>query len=260
MKILHVWSNAGVGNLLAKHQRLLGHEVTVIMPAQSDYFDYFEYYGDQTVKLDVVPFLNHCVEMAKDFDIVHVHSMAGIILKLRARYPDFKQKIIMHYHGSDVRNNIINHKALQTSGMVDMFLVATPDLQYYGTYLPTPIDTEMFNKSGLGQGMLAINNGGDALNDWLAEHGVKPRDIFYRPILHYKHVEMPAILHSYESYLDVKFAKGNPMSVRSKTGLEALASGLTVVDYRLREFKGLPAEHRAENVVKLLESLMSDLA
>ena len=66
------------------------------------------------------------------------------------------------------------------------------------------------------------------------------------------HEEFAKTLIKYEYYVDVKrdYDKKNILEALSLTGLEALASGCKVINWKGKIIKGLPEEHRAKNVAK----------
>jgi hypothetical protein len=88
---------------------------------------------------------------AKRYDVIHIHSLFKIIPELRKKYPD--KKLILHYHGSEVRTKVgsLDPLRLEAEDKSDIILVATPDLVNYLTnsnpkYIPNPVDTEHFFK------------------------------------------------------------------------------------------------------------------
>jgi len=78
-----------------------------------------------------------------------------------------------------------------------------------------------------------------------------------------KHEVFLESLSSYEYYIDVKRdfpghkAEGKILEAMSLTGLEALALGCKVIDWKGEVHEGLPPEHRSENVAKLLHEFYS---
>ncbi|HEX7031429.1 MAG TPA: hypothetical protein VF172_00370, partial [Nitrososphaera sp.] len=58
--------------------------------------------------------------------------------------------------------------------------------------------------------------------------------------------EVPSFLRRYRTYVDIKYVDGMLLQAMSKTGLESLACGLTVLNYELKTLQGLPQEHRPE--------------
>ena len=122
---------------------------------------------------------------AKDADVIHIHSMEELVVKMRKTFGSSK-KIILHYHGTDIRGlkpnfsplqnmktktklfaakvryklrllNMGYYKSLQTLRMesqkfTDEILVSTPDLLTLlpnAKYLPNPVDLEHFSKDNV---------------------------------------------------------------------------------------------------------------
>ena len=57
------------------------------------------------------------------------------------------------------------------------------------------------------------------------------------------YTELPRFLKRYKIYVDIRYVDGKILPNLSKTGLEALACGLDVLDFDLRFRHGLPIEH-----------------
>ena len=96
MKILHVWDIGGDSYLLAKYQRKLGHDTSVIKRAGNDLYGLVKFYGgvEQKTKFWVGEFYLYALLKARNYDIIHVHFIYKLVPLLRLFYP--KKKIILH--------------------------------------------------------------------------------------------------------------------------------------------------------------------
>ena len=177
MRILHIWDQGAVACKLAKYQRLQGHESTVITP--SGYYKYgvSNFYSDYIFAITLEDFVDKCIEESEAADIIHIHSRIDILFKLREKFGRTK-KIILHYHGTDIRGfhgkrkeqaptrprlSVIILKLkgvarrvlrkskhqmhIKAQRLADEVLVSTPDLLRLvekGIYLPIPVDTDHF--------------------------------------------------------------------------------------------------------------------
>src|SRR5215210_4452651 len=103
MRIIHIWDQAGVAYTLAKYQRRLGHEAAVIKVIDHDKYGINAFYKQYLRNADTQDFLEKCFEEAKLSDIVHIHSRIDVLFKLRERSLISGKKIILHYHGTDIR-------------------------------------------------------------------------------------------------------------------------------------------------------------
>ena len=119
MKILHIWDIAGFG------QRI------------TDYINSNDYGESRVIKVKGTP-VRFTLLVIKELlfyrpDIVHVHYWTkGIILaKLFTR-----SKIIMHFHGSDIRGKSI---PWHVNKWADRIIVSTRDLLMYGDYYGYPV-------------------------------------------------------------------------------------------------------------------------
>jgi hypothetical protein len=66
---------------------------------------------------------------------------------------------------------------------------------------------------------------------------------------------MPNFLKKYKMYVDIRYVDNRMLENLSKTALEALACGLSILDYKLGFRRGLPSEHDPINVVKNLSKI-----
>jgi glycosyltransferase involved in cell wall biosynthesis len=181
MHILHVWDQAGVAYTLAKYQQLQGHEAKVIMIGDHNKYGLIEFYKQYILNVALEEFTEKCIEKAKSADIIHIHSRIDILLKLRKKFGRSK-KIILHYHGTDIRGlkkqklphrsqisdlairSIMMYRGLRdkvlfkkrmhinAQRVADTVIVSTPDLLQLvakGIYLSNPIDTDHFKPDSL---------------------------------------------------------------------------------------------------------------
>ena len=175
MKILHINDQAGVACILAKFQEKQGVKSKVI--AIPDKYGIKEYYKNNVILVEKENFYNTSLNESASYDIIHLHSVDALVYKLRRRYGN-KKKIILHYHGTELRGNykksislalrlkrvgvkMKNKLWLLRNGytgsiqqtmqhLADIVLVSTPDLLKLANksyYLPNPVDTELFNEN-----------------------------------------------------------------------------------------------------------------
>ncbi len=189
MRILHIEDAAAVSCILAKYQQhIQGHNSKVIKYDIYDKFGFYKFYKDYvTIAASEEQFLKHINEDAKSADIVHIHTRADMVIKLRNKFGKSK-KIILHYHGTDIRG-LNKQKLPHRSGLSDIaislilryrkirnilllkkrihykaqnlanaVIVSTPDLLNYAStkndavrklYLPNPIDLDVFKPDAI---------------------------------------------------------------------------------------------------------------
>lgn len=261
--ILHVLDTAAVSCTLAKWtNKVYGVKTNVYAMKKHDPFGHVtcgKIYEGIGTRL-----LYHVIQDAKNFDIVHLHQLDQPIHKIRKHYPE--KPIVMHYHGTDIRGrwNIKKRYWAQATAI----LVSTRNLLEGApeetTYLPNPIDTDLFHPTSHEapvKSALTFKHGAIDIAEELAKRYDLELCIHNR---NKTYLEMPQFLRQFSWYLDVKRSNAGVLLCRSegsgsKTGLEALACGLKVVnsDGEIRE--GLPSQHRAENVVKALHPIYKKL-
>lgn len=188
MKVLHIHDQAGVACILAKYQRINGMKSKVLSSYRTDKYGIFKYYKDYVDIVEQNNFVETCISEAKNADIIHIHSLEELVVKIRKRLGNSK-KIILHYHGTDLRGrkdqNFLNigniktkiillaykiikrlrllqmgyYRSLQVESqkLSNNILVSTPDLLSLlpnANYLPNPIDVEHFSKDNISKNKL----------------------------------------------------------------------------------------------------------
>ena len=256
MKVLHVWNTAGVASTLAKFQnKLLKWKSWVITRKIYDKYG-FTIYGKTTI-LPSSLFTLMVIATLRKFDIIHVHSIDTILPKIKSLYP--KKPIILHYHGSEIRNKWSLRKRYWK--LADAIIVSTKDLlesapQERVYYLPNPVDTEIFKPIS----SLRIKNTALFIYDnhpkykasleWAKSVAKKKRlklIVHNRAVKPIKFLDMPLFLNRFEYFIDHKW-----VPALSKTALEALACNVKVIRWDGRIIENLPNQHRPENVIKAL--------
>lgn len=255
MKILFVWDIAGVCSTFAKYIRRKGYECTVISRTTQDVFHFLHFYGEQSLYVDGKEFDDIALKMAADYDIIHC-SAWQIALLIKEKYPN--KPVIMEYHGSDLRLGEIED-ARMVSKKLDKILVSTPDLLEYlpdAQWIPNPVDTDHFKPSNHKQGILFLKPPYQSIPELPFNFKVIHRN---DTITLFKN--MPKLFEEFNIYIDWKYDTNvkKLIIMRSKTALEALATGMTVYTVGGILVQGLPDEHRPENVIPILEKVYREL-
>lgn len=264
MRILHIWDQAGVACILAKHQRKLGHDVRILKRAGYDPFGIFDFYREPLLNTDGKSFIKSAIVQASQCEAIHVHSLYKIIPELRKRYPE--KKLVLHYHGSEARKEIKDSVQLQAEQDSDAVIGSTDDLKpYVGNamiHVPNPIDTDHFKPGaescGSRKGAFTFKTTG-ANMEWVLSHlkdkGIETQvEVLDRQDYPIPYSLLPRTLAQYSLYVDLKHVGGKLLQSSSKTALECLACGLQVLDHNLKYSKDLPDEHLPDAVArKVLE-------
>jgi hypothetical protein len=261
LRILHVWDQAATASVIAKWQKKIGHTTTVIKNAKHDKAGMTKYYGGILVK-NKYHFILKATLMARNYDVIHLHDAWFMVVPLKLFYRN--KKIVLHYHGSLIRNKTIDNYRAKLESLVDLILVSTPDLLEYDYqkqpyYLPNPIDTDLFK-----QRKPQTNN--RCFTSLKAETKSKEIDKYLTKDFDYEFQEnvkgyATAIpyekfhekLEQYEYYADIPFIKGKLIPAHSVCGLQALNMGLGVLRWDGVLEYGLPSFHKPESVVKELD-------
>lgn len=293
MKIIYEGNPAAISGVLAKWQKRLGHDVVVYDMDDSRY-GFMAPYGLRVApnpsRLERAVglvrhggrgswFIDALGSHMRGADVIHLnytHRFASMCKKAR---PD--AKLILHHHGSALRDATRPERAMQAAEerQADVVLVATKDLLEYGpdnaVWLPIPVDTEMFRprkrRTPEKLNVLRIKNAYAPREDWLkSAYDRLPevlRGMEYQTTLlerNTPYARMPDILSKFDVYLDfVDIGYQNQerteyKAYHSTTALQALSMGLDVVGMDMQVYRGLPDEHRPENVCKRLDAIYQE--
>ena len=84
-------------------------------------------------------------------------------------------------------------------------------------------------------------------------------DVFDRTKTPLLHKEIPDLLKKYNVYVDIRVVNDQLLESLSKTGLESLACGLKVLNYKLEYIEKLPEMHNPVNVTNELENIYNNI-
>lgn len=233
MRILHVFSMAGVAEILSKECQELGHASFVIQYRPLDPFGFGSHYGNTVYFDDYAKLFESAYKMANQADYVILHDFVEF-------YEEFpKNKLILYFHGTKLRNVLKNDPEFRRIIGGFRTIVSTPDLLDIlpdAFYLRAPCDTSLFSKQKLSSDKwLTINR------EYQREY-IEPKIRSKYPQVEYRnrqkeiipYEQMPQLLSNYGNYVDWKFdySKPDPKTVNalSCTGVQALSCGLNVWD------------------------------
>ena len=292
MRILHILDAAGVASIYSKYQRMQGHEAKVIWNKDvEDKYGIYNFYKDYLINVTYGKFTETCLKEGETADVIHVHGYIDILFELRKKLHRQK-KIILHYHGTDIRGlkkQELPHRSLlsdtairlkmlyrkkighiRAQKLADAVCVSTPDLLPLvrsGIHIPIPIDTEHFSPKNNSKGKLidAFTINSEVTNIQRALDLCKKNQINLdievidrtkNPILY---ANIPDFIRGYRTYVDIRYVNDTVLENLSSTALQSLACGLSVLDYKLQFRRSLPREHNAVNVASQLSKIYSDL-
>jgi hypothetical protein len=292
MRILHILDAAGVACIYSKYQRMLGHEARVIWNKNVvDKYGIYDFYKDYLINVTYEEFTQTCLKEGQNVDVIHVHGYINILFELRKKFQRQK-KIILHYHGTDIRGlkkqelphrSVISDTAIKlkmlyrkkfgharAQKLADAVCVSTPDLLPLvrnGIHIPIPIDTEHFSPKSTSDGELneAFTINSEVTNIQRAlelcqnnqiKLEIEVIDRTKNPIVY---ANIPDVIRRYRTYVDIRYVNDIVLENLSSTALQSLACGLSVLDYKLEFRRGLPKEHDAVNVASQLSNIYSEL-
>jgi len=258
---LHVYDIAGVACILARWTRKAGHESQVIN--MYDPFGFCDFYCEERIA-DEKAFVDRVLQAGKDYDILHVHTVYRILPRLA----ELRKPVIMHYHGSELAQSQGDPFREWCEQFANKILVANEYLMKYhdrAQWLPNPVDTKHF-KPTQGDKKNASLMFDIPYIDYEKTLSELPHDIrgnvvvanrLKRPV---RYGDMPLLLNEYSNYIDIKYHRYQGLlPALSKTGLEALSCGLSVLNWKKEWVKGLPGHHKPESVVSSLLDVYENL-
>lgn len=292
MRILHILDAAGVACIYSKYQQMQGHDAKVIWNKDvADKYGIYDFYKDYLIDVTYGKFTETCIQEGETADVIHVHGYIDILFTLRKKFHRQK-KIILHYHGTDIRGlkkRELPHRSLLSDTMIklkmfykkkighiraqklaDAVCVSTPDLLPLvrsGIHIPIPIDIEHFSPKNNSKGQLKdaftinsevtnIQRALDLCKKNQINLNIEVIDRTKNPILY---ADIPDFIRGYRTYVDIRYVNDIVLENLSSTALQSLACGLSVLDYKLQFRRGLPSEHDAVNVASQLSQIYSYL-
>jgi glycosyltransferase involved in cell wall biosynthesis len=294
LNILHIWDQSAVACVLAKNQQKLGHEVKILRRTGYDRYGIYEFYGEIVTLIPEENFLELSLQEANKADLVHIHSRTDALFYIR-RKSNKRNKIIMHFHGSDLRG--INQKykrqdLLLNPGLLvrnsrstrvrrknnllaersaDKVLYSTADLRKFlkrndSVLINIPIDTDHFTPNTNNQtskDFFIFNTEAISNMKWIIDYckrsgidNLKVIDRMKHPV---KYSDMPRFLKQFGTYVDIRYVNDNVLSNLSTTALQSLACGLKVVNYNLEQVSELPRYHVGSNAAKLVQKAYEEI-
>jgi len=266
-KVGHFWNICGIGGLLARYMDRFYPEEYETVAIDRGHANRFGHNNEKTLVWEnrAMVWLARCFMYSRKLDIIHVHSGIQWLPYYRMLNPG--KKLIIHLHGTKIRGRWDQEPKV---GLADGILVSTPDLLEDappGTmHLPNPVDEELIASirkkvkgSLMFQGAFHVNRYAPEIAKEYAEANGLDLDIFSRdktPLLHPEFLELVA---RHEYYIDVKrdfpghLHESRVLEALSMTGIEALALGCKVIDWKGDIREGLPQEHSGREIVKYLD-------
>lgn len=246
MKILYVYDVAANACQYAKWMRRAGHEAWVIN--QANHFGYMQMYGET-----YIPDLDECWrvirKVAPEYDILHLMTAYQNLPQL---YP-FHKPTVIQYVGTEI---VVAHQPMRkhTTKFAKEVVINEYLAQYApdAVHIPYGADTDYFKPSDKpGSGYLTFDM--DYIEKEKGREGLE----FKLAARNLTYAQMPEALRQYEGYIDIKFDKNYKgiLPALSKTGVEALACGLRVMNWKREWLQGLPQERTPEAITKQLIEL-----
>jgi len=222
-----------------------GHEAKIVARYDFDIYRHTQD-SDAAVMVDTSrDFVNMGIKLIREWkpDVIHVSGTLKMLVIARAIAP--RGLIVFSYHGADARNP--SKKPHGETKLADFVHVSTPDLTHYGTWIDRPIDSKFHYRGGRVKGsvLMFYKSHFYVDNREFAEWFCLNRG-WTLTILDEDHPDfpipndhMPELFSKYDYYLDWKGQK-EELSALSKTALEALACGCTVIhdndmDHEIRQ-------------------------
>ena len=192
------------------------------------------------------------------YDILHFHAMDRFLQFYRNRVDNEKTKIIMHYHGTAIRNQWAERRGFWEN--CDGILVSTKDLLHgsplKAVHVPNVIDEELcrlnsFRGKHPNSALHVSRFAPDNAIKYAVDRGLN-LVIMDREKTPMNHIDFIKYLSGFEYYIDVKTdtaTKSYLLPELSLTGYEALMCGCKVIQWNGEVLEGFPEENLAVNVI-----------
>ena len=274
IKVGHFWNICGIGGLLARNldREFPGEYESVAI--DRGHANRYGHNNEKTLvwKNRAAVWLARCFFYARKLDIIHVHSGVQWLPYYRGFYPN--KKLLIHLHGTKIRGRWDETPGVNVA---DKIIVSTPDLlegSPEGTvYLPNPVDQDKIwavkeyldcckkFRAAFHVDRYAV----DIAAKYAADNGVD-LVVFDRDKTPLKHEEFLKYMGQFEYFIDVKrdfpgyTHETKILEARSMSGLEALALGCKVIDWKGEISEGLPAQHQGAWIARRLNMIYQSMA
>ena len=266
MKVLHICNVAGVGGYLAEFMAKY-YEIKSLVLITGRYNDHkLSTEFVKNLDCNYKEFFVRCWLKGLFFDIIHIHGEDKTLKLLKETLPYKNKKVIIHYHGSDIRGRWKEKR--DRWKYADKIIVSTPDLLEgapEGTeYVPTVINEKMCSlyqkRSKEKDSCFHVDHGAlTVASDYCVRAPRWRLKIHDRKAQQLTHLDFLERLSSYEYYIDVKKREGKLLEALSLTGLEALFMGVKVIKWDGSLISAFPEKHRSINVASKLKGIYEDL-
>lgn len=266
--IFHVLDIAGVPSILSYFHHKLGfgkseliyHEKNTVSASISRFYEGKSFNKFRNLLL-------YAIFNGRKFDIIHIHGAEKLI-------PVFKltgKKIVLHYHGSDIRDpqRAKNRTRIKFRSMADLIVYNAKNMEpniitssnVRKEFLPNLIDTNHFVKrNNHRSGNLSITSGNHDKDSTInAIKKVGETTIVDLDVQSIPYSLMPSFLSKYEMYIDIRIMPwGQTLEELSTTAVQALACGCKVYHFD-KIIEKFPSEHSPENVLEKLNGLYKEI-
>jgi len=264
IKVLHVFNTAAVPQTIVKYLTKLNVKADVLSRQIYDEKSQMsQLYPDlQLISGSAKKFKLYTLLKCRKYNIIHVHVADDLVLLIKKFYP--RKKIVLTYHGTDIREAWANkkkywkHADFITVSTKDLLDGAPPTVQH----TPNPIDMDHFIRKNnfIPSSALYINITRFSKNLQkpleIAKEEAKKRNLSLTVWEREKwgflpyHL-FPRFLELFEYYIDARVSHlGKLIPEASLTALNALALGLKVILMN-KEMDKLPEENLPEKVIQV---------
>lgn len=271
MKILFIGSIAAVPQTLVASLRKRNIKVNQICRKEENIFSVELFVPDaKIISGRARNYILKALLYARKFDVIHIHSLDLIIPLLRLLYP--KKKIVLTYHGTDIRSQWEKKKKYwKKANVVTVSTIDLLDDAPEGVvYLPNPVDLEHFKRYNpvlKNSALFTYYDRFEKNRDMpleIAKKEAKERNLTLIVIERdkwgrFQYPLFPRFLELFDYYIDARIShSGALIHSLSLTALQALALNVKVI-YLGEEISQLPMEHEVNNVVDSLLEIYSSL-
>lgn len=266
--VLHLLDVAGISSIINHYHNKMnfGKSQVFYHEKKSFSFSISRFYAGKSFKKYRSLILSALLK-GSDYDIIHIHGAEMLI-------PLFKitrKKIVLHYHGSDIRHpgRAENKKRIFCRSLADLILYNSENMEdgiitnksIQKFFIPNLIDTDQFSsKSEKTKDYLIIISSNHDKDKILK----KTKDFENVDVIDLNKIQipyrfMPYVLSKYKMYLDIRIMPwGEQLEELSTTALQALSCGCKVF-INGKTLDSLPKENTPEHYLSSLNKLYNTI-
>ena len=268
INVLHILDVAGISSIISHYHNTMNYGNSQVFFHKKETFSYniSKFYEGKSFKKYRNLILSSVIQ-SKEYDIIHIHGAETLI-------PLFKitgKKIVLHYHGSDIRHpgRSDSKKRIFCRSLADLILYNSENMENRiitnnsttRIFIPNLIDIEHFSSKNNHEKdcLIIISSNHDKKKILEKTREFKNVDVIDLDKIQIPYKFMPKLLSKYKMYLDIRIMPwGEQLEELSTTALQALSCGCKVY-INGKILTELPKENTPKHYLSRLNKIYHEL-